>query len=280
MRGAPTVFAKIHRGTPHPFSGCDSLGLGLISSQASATLFGEPMNAAFLLATWVCSQNPLPAVPEAVLPAAQRERAVAATARVRIGDRPAATAVAVGRDKGFLYLLTAAHVVEGADMSKLTLEFFTAGIRPESAFTLRGARAVVRRPIADLALLQVPVDPEQAVAVLPLVPPNASPKRFPFEGVSVGCSHGEPPTCERETLLGKRLTVRREDDVAFFWQAEKAQARGRSGGPLLDAEGRVVGVSTATSLGKGYYVHASEIHAALKTEGFDWLWKPTLPKPK
>ena len=200
------------------------------------------------------------------------EPTVAATARLRVGERATATAIVVGRQKDFLYLLTADHALDGPDTTILRFEFFEAGSGSKPAFALKGATALLRRPVADLALLKVAVEPGRDVAILALVPPGKAPKRFPFEGSSVGCTRGDPPSAEAETVLGKRLAVRREDEVAFFWQAERAQARGRSGGPLLDAEGRVIGLGAATALGKGYYVHASELHAALKTEGFDWLW--------
>ena len=55
---------------------------------------------------------------------------------------------------------------------------------------------------------------------------------------------------------------------------------GRSGGPLLNLDGQVIGICAATSLGKGYYVHLSEIHAGLKTAGYDWLWKGDRTKPE
>ena len=44
----------------------------------------------------------------------------------------------------------------------------------------------------------------------------------------------------------------------------------------MDVEGRVIGIAAATNLGKGYYVHPTEIHAALKAD-HEWLWAGDKP---
>ncbi len=223
------------------------------------------MHASLIILALISNAEPEP-------DAAVRRRVLAATVRMRAGDRATATAVVVGRKDGHLYLLTADHATDGPDTTALTFEFFADG-KPEPAFALKGAKAALRRPVADFALLKVAVPADRTVAILPLIRPGKQAKRFPFDALSVGCSSGDPPTCERESIAAKRLAVRREDEAAFFWQAEKTQSRGRSGGPLVDAGGRVIGICAATALGKGYSVHASELHAALKGEGFGWLWE-------
>ena len=229
------------------------------------------MHASLLLAVLVCGEGPRS--PDSGMPADERRLALAATPRMRVGEGSTATAVVIGRKKDSLYLLTADHATDGPDTSALTFEFFADTDRAKPNFTLRGAKALLRRPVADFALLEVAVDHKRTVAILQLAAPGTAPKKFPFEGLSLGCSLGASPTSEKEHLLGKRLAVKSENDVAFFWQAEKSQARGRSGGPMLIRAGEVIGICAATSVGKGYYVHTSEIHAALKAEGFDWLWK-------
>ena len=39
---------------------------------------------------------------------------------------------------------------------------------------------------------------------------------------------------------------------------------GRSGGPLLDADGRLIGVCSGTQEGMNYYTHPDEIRGALQ----------------
>ena len=215
-----------------------------------------------LLLSFVCTESP-----------------VAATPRLRAGDRAAATAVVLARDGNSLYLLTAEHALDN-NVGEWAFDFFADETAKKPSFTVRGAQVLMRKPVADFALLRVEVEADRVVAALPLAAPGSISKKFPFDATSVGCSLGDAPTTERENMLAKRLAVRREDEVAFFWQAEKAQTAGRSGGPLLNDDGQVIGICAATSLGKGYYVHPSEIHAELKTAGYDWLWKGDRTKPK
>ena len=215
-----------------------------------------------LLLAFVCTETP-----------------VAATPRLRAGDRAAATAVVLARDGNSLYLLTAEHALDN-NIGEWAFDFFADETAKKPSFTVRGAQVLLRKPTADFALLRVEVEAERIVATLPLAPPGSISKKFPFDATSVGCSLGDAPTTEKETVSAKRLAVRREDEVAFFWQAEKGQSAGRSGGPLLNLDGQVIGICAATSLGKGYYVHLSEIHAGLKTAGYDWLWKGDRTKPE
>ena len=156
-------------------------------------------------------------VPEAQPDAALAKRILAATPRMRVAERSTASAVVVGRRKDDLYVLTADHAIDGPDTTILAFEFFEDG---KPAFALKGAVAVLRRPTADFALLKVAVPADRSVEILKLAAPGKRPKRFPFEGFSAGCSRGDPPFCEGETLLGKRLAVRRDEEVAFFWRAE------------------------------------------------------------
>ena len=238
------------------------------------------MDIALVLAGWICCAGPAPIVEASALPVAKQWQALEATPRMRVGNRSTGTAVVVGREKNFLYLLTADHATDGPDTTVLTFEFFAETDRTTPSLTLRGAKAIVRRPVADFALLQVAVEQKQNVTKLSLAPPKPNLNRYTFEAYSIGCSLTDPPTGLIETVLAKRLALRSEDAVAFFWQTEKPQARGRSGGPLLNTAGQIIGICAATSAEKGYYVHLSEVHAALKAEGYAWLWTGDSAKSK
>jgi hypothetical protein len=46
---------------------------------------------------------------------------------------------------------------------------------------------------------------------------------------------------------------------------------GRSGGPLVDKRGLLIGVCSGVSKDKAYFCHIDEINAFLERNGFDWL---------
>lgn len=184
--------------------------------------------------------------------------------RVAAGDRVGSGAV-VGTRGAFLFVLTAAHVV-GAGEDVTVVPF-----RPDG--TVRAAlgdpTVLLRRPDLDLALVRVFAgdDPPPVQA---LVPPGEAPRDGPFSAASIGCGDAAPDR-RAERVLGKKLLRRPGGDTVFVWEAEARPEPGRSGSPLLDDRGRVLGVCSGTQGGKGYYVHPDEIHAALKKAGYAWL---------
>jgi hypothetical protein len=205
-----------------------------------------------------------------LLPADKRWAAVAGCVRVSGGgDRgPVAAAACVGYKDGHAYLLTANHVVRKGE-GRL-YEFYTEKSYPKADRSAVGEDVLVSLPDEDVALVQVKV--EGNPTVLPLAGPGERPKRFPFPAVSVGCPGGETPLTRAERVEAKRLARRPDGAVAFFWELAERPVGGMSGGPLLDAKGRVIGVcSAAKPDGPGYFAHHDEILAGLKRNGYSWL---------
>jgi S1-C subfamily serine protease len=206
-----------------------------------------------------------------LLPADQRWAAIAGCVRVSSGGDAGAVAAAVcvGYKDGHAYLLTANHAVPKAEARKF--EFYTEASYPEAEQAVVGGEVVVRLPEADVALVKVPL--QERPAVLPLAGPGERPKQFPFAAVSVGCPAGETPLTRAEQVVAKRLARRPEGGVAFFWELAQRPVGGMSGGPLLDAKGRVIGVcSAARPDGAGYFAHLDEVLAGLKRHGYSWLF--------
>ncbi|MFO0849679.1 MAG: serine protease [Gemmataceae bacterium] len=222
-----------------------------------------------LLLPLLAAADPAPA---ARLPIATRWQVVTATARLSEGDlRPfSASAVCVGCKDGFAYLLTASHAAP--ESKARVFDFFTKDSHPQPARQIVGGEYVARQPEADLLLVKVEVGADP-VPVLRLAPPGQrpTPARLPVTAFACGCPEGVAPEVRTEALTGKRLLVRGKGEVAFFWQTDTAPVGGMSGGPLVDAEGRVIGLCTAAQGGHGYYAHADEVLAFLKKSGYGWL---------
>lgn len=197
--------------------------------------------------------------------------ALTATVRVVNGrQRVEGSGVVVGRKGSFVYVLTANHVVEKGD--RLEVATFSAASYPKPARVYRSVRVVARAgDMRDLALLRVVTD-DRMPGTLALCPARVVPEEAGFKALSVGCAGGEAPTVLVDDVAGKKRVRREgEDKAASFWEVDRKQAEGRSGGPLVDRRGYLLGVCSGTDRDKSYFCHPDEVRAFFKESGFDWL---------
>ena len=222
---------------------------------------------------------PNPIVVSTVLSPDAQWAALQATVRIGSGANsgPVATAVCVRVKNGYAYLLTSNHTVPKGEVK--TFEFFTKESYPKSDSTINSGDIILRLPECDVALVKVVVGP-LGVPSIPLAGPNQRPKKFPFAAVAIGCPEGDPVRARAERITAKKLVRKADETIAFFWEADKAPVGGMSGGPLIDENGRVIGLCTAAQSGQGYYTHLDEILAGLKRNGYGWLAaNPAMPEP-
>jgi len=202
---------------------------------------------------------------------ARQNAARGATVKVvNATQRGVGTGVIIGRRGDFLYVLTARHVIRDAEAIEVVP--LAAEDPGKAATSLRKVEvAAVGDDIRDLALLRISVTEETFPVVL-LCPARSLPKEGGFKALSVGCSNGGSPTCEVEEVIGRiKATRGTEGKAGVFWEVARKVAEGRSGGPLIDERGRLIGICSGVNKTKGYFTHADEIRAFLEAKGFEWL---------
>jgi S1-C subfamily serine protease len=190
-------------------------------------------------------------------PTEVRDRGVAATVHVSdAADATSGSGVIIARSGGHAYVLTAQHVAPKAD----TVEVRTTRGKPVKAEVL------ARSAQADLAVLRF------AAVDLPAPVSLGATGKTPEQVISVGWEEGATPMARAEEIKGTvRLRRPGESSTVLCWEAAHPPANGRSGGPLIDQAGRVVGIASGHDGTAGYYVHVDEIHAFLKANALRWL---------
>ncbi|MCY2986262.1 MAG: trypsin-like peptidase domain-containing protein [Planctomycetota bacterium] len=201
-------------------------------------------------------------------------RNAATEATVRIANPTQSSlgsGVLIGSRGPFAYILTADHIVQQA--GSMEFDTFDQAGRLQAGSAVRVAEVLARSARVDLALLRIP-NSERLPEVLRVCPPSLIPGAGRFPGLTVGCSGDEAPTAALVTVTEKRL-VRRQagGESAWVWQVDGETAKGRSGGPMVDRRGYVLGVGSGVSDGKGFYCHTAEIHRFLKENGLKWLYE-------
>ncbi len=131
-------------------------------------------------------------------------------------------------------VLTAFHVVDGADTITLT---FADGTKSAGTVTNQD-------PEKDIAV----VTPDQAPRVPPAVLGNPSSLAIGSDAYIVGNPFGHTGSMSAGVVSGLDRSFRRKDTgqvISGLIQVDAAVNPGNSGGPLLDANGAVVGIVTA-----------------------------------
>lgn len=219
----------------------------------------------------------VPGTPGTGLSLGERWRRLEATPRL-IGSGGTATAVVIGQRNDEIYVLTSEHVIRKS--SDFKLEFFERATYPKVGRIELYGSVIEEFANPDFAVLKFPLaDKRHLYPEAGLASGRERPKRFPAEALTIGCTNGKPPTCEAVSLVAKRLARRANDlEIGFFWETEQIPIAGRSGGPIFDNAGRLIGICSATTGGKGFYTHTDEILAGLKQKKLGWLTGEPDPK--
>ena len=141
-----------------------------------------------------------------------------------------------GKGSGFIvdtagFILTNNHVVEGAD--KITVTLLDGRHFP--------AKLIGRDPTYDLAVIQI------KAPNLPAIPMGDSDATEVGEWVvAIGNPLGFEHTVTAGVISGKNRTLQAQDvNFQGFMQTDAAINPGNSGGPLINLDGKVVGINTA-----------------------------------
>jgi putative serine protease PepD len=139
-------------------------------------------------------------------------------------------------------VLTNAHVVVGASAIRVSI----AGVSGTRPATLIGAD-----PAADVALLKV----RDVSSLQPATIGSSSGLRIGSEVLAIGnalnLEGGPSVTRGIISALGRTLTTSTGVSLTGMIQTDAAISSGNSGGPLIDNQGRVIGVNTAAASSGG-----------------------------
>lgn len=209
-----------------------------------------------------------------------QQTALAATVRIvnTAGRSVGSGAIITLRDR-FVYVLTAYHIVP--EIKRVEVQTYSTKSHPEPAGVYSYATVVAKSESADLAVIRFttpdPMPEPLPMVPLELVPQNLEPQKSSLSVLTVGYDDPKSaPSCIATEVIDTKRVRRTDGDAAVtVWEVAQESAPGRSGGPLIDQRGFVLGIASGIAEGKGYFTHAEEIHRFLQQNGLQGLLAPT-----
>lgn len=175
------------------------------------------------------------------------------------------SAAFIDLEKEGTFVLTAAHLFQ--DDQELAIEFFDKDSRSVVERTERVEVVRIDR-LNDLALLQVTGDIQVPVTKLIIAPRSASEAGL-SSTVSIGCSEGQKPKPIYGAVNKRKVKQSPNDPSRMVWEFSATSIsrelihEGRSGGPLLNSYGELIGIASGVSDGKAYFCHHRAISEIL-----------------
>lgn len=192
------------------------------------------------------------------------------------GGKGLGSGVVIKREAGHVYILTAAHVVRPD--GKFEIHRLVSS-RPAKTKVYPGATVIAHNADADLAVLRL--QSKEQWEVLPVCPTTKVAKTAPEMSLDVGWASGPMPSCNSGPVKRKVTLKRPGQQLAItYWETVRKPVAGRSGGPLLGTNGKVIGITSGHDDEFGYFVHIDEIHRFLKREALLWLAEESKLLPK
>ena len=150
------------------------------------------------------------------------------------------------------YIVTNQHVVEGSDSVSVR---FSSGAREE-------AEVVGEDPSTDVAVLRVEA-PEETLVPLTLGDSDSVGVGDPVIAVGNPLNVGISVTTGIVSGLGRPIAAPNGYTISGAVQTDAALSSGNSGGPLLDAQGEVIGVNSLTAAAPGLGVVSQGLNFAV-----------------
>ena len=234
----------------------------LESAENARRQFNEPV-----------TNNPFPSPRMPVAAVDEQHLNAVRLATVRVinqSDHAEGSGAVVGHSGPFCYVLSASHIVHGAKSISIQTasDHSPSERRPTEAQTIE---VVAESMATDLVLLRVTGN-FSTKSRLPICPIASVPKRFPVSALAAGWSQIQQPVVKPVEVL-REATFRKVDSKieVKMWEVNGESIMGRSGGPLIDPHGFLIGIASGTSGGKSYFAYITSVHELLHQNGMKWL---------